>query len=61
MPMKVKYTVLDGEIISENRGGTISDYVPDSLGSTRFLLNSSQSATDLWNYFWPYGEAVLFK
>ncbi len=57
MPMKVKYTVLDGEIISENRGGTISDYVPDSLGSTRFLLNSSQSATDSWNY-WPYGEAV---
>ncbi len=57
MAMKVKYTVLDGEIISENRGGTISDYVPDSLGSTRFLLNSSQTATDSWDY-WPYGEAV---
>ncbi len=57
MPMKVKYTVLDGEIISENRGGTISDYVPDSLGSTRFLLNSSHTPTDSWNY-WPYGESV---
>ncbi len=56
MPMKVRYTVLDGEIISENRGGTISDYVPDSLGNTRFLLNSSQTPTDSWDY-WPYGEA----
>ncbi len=57
MAMKVKYTVLDGEIISENRGGTISDYVPDSLGSTRFLLGAGQAITDSWNYY-PYGEAV---
>ncbi len=57
MPMKVKYTVLDGEIISENRGGTISDYVPDSLGSTRFLLGAGQAITDSWNYY-PFGEAV---
>ncbi len=57
MAMKVKYTVLDGEIISENRGGTISDYVPDSLGSTRFLLGVGQAITDSWNYY-PYGEAV---
>ncbi len=51
----IRYTTVDGEILSENRGGTIRDYVPDPLGSTRALLNSSQTITDTWSY-WPYGE-----
>ena len=34
MAMKVKYLVIDGEIISENRAGVEHDYVPDSLGNT---------------------------
>ncbi|MCH8274747.1 MAG: hypothetical protein IH851_08150 [Armatimonadetes bacterium] len=49
------YTVFVGEVISENRAGTETDYVPDPLGSTVALLNSSQSQTDTFNY-WPYGE-----
>ena len=50
-----RYTVFGGEILAENRAGTKRDYVPDSLGSTRALLNSSQTQTDTWDY-WPYGE-----
>ena len=34
MPMKVRYTVFDGKVVSENRNGTERDYVPDPLGST---------------------------
>ena len=49
------YTVFDGEIVEENRNGTIRSYVPDSLGSTRVLLDDAQAQTDTWNY-WPYGE-----
>jgi RHS repeat-associated protein len=53
--MTVRYTVIDGEIISENRGGTERDYVPDPLGSTVALLDSNQAQTDAFQY-WPYGE-----
>ena len=56
MAMKVRYTVFDGEIVSENRGGVLRDYVPDPLGSTVALLDSTQAQTDTFEY-WPYGEA----
>ena len=49
------YTVIDGEIVSENRNGVQSDYIPDSLGSTVALVNSSHQITDTYTY-WPYGE-----
>lgn len=49
------YTTLDGEIVSENRGGTERDYVADALGSTVALLDSTQKKTDTLTY-WPYGE-----
>jgi RHS repeat-associated protein len=55
MPMAVTYTTLDGEIISETRNGVESDYLPDPLGNTVALTNSSQAKTDTWT-FWPYGE-----
>jgi RHS repeat-associated protein len=51
----VTYTVLDGEIVSENRDGVERDYVPDPLGSTVALLDSNQAKTDTFQY-WPYGE-----
>lgn len=54
MPV-TSYTTIDGEIISENRGGTERDYVSDALGSTIALLDSTQTKTDTWTY-WPYGE-----
>jgi RHS repeat-associated protein len=50
------YTVIDGEVVHENRAGTERDYVPDPLGSTVALLNSSQAKTDTFSY-WPYGES----
>jgi RHS repeat-associated protein len=49
------YTLFDGEIVSEDREGVLRDYVPDPLGSTIALLDSSQAKTDTVTY-WPYGE-----
>ena len=55
MAMTVRYLTIDGEIVSETRSGVRSDYIPDPLGSTAALINSSHTITDtfLW---WPYGE-----
>jgi RHS repeat-associated protein len=53
----VRYTVVDGEVLSELRGGVKRDYVPDPLGSTVALLDSSQNITDTFSY-WPYGESA---
>ena len=55
MPMKARYTVIGGEVIAEKRGGARKLYVPDPLGSTVALLDSSQVQTDTFAY-WPYGE-----
>src|SRR5262245_14913152 len=55
MAMRVAYTVVNGRVLSENRGGTKRDYVSDSLGNTVALLDSTQTKTDTWTY-WPYGE-----
>src|SRR5436305_5029884 len=54
MPV-TNYTVVDGEILSENRSGNKRDYVPDPLGSTVALLDNTQTQTDTFAY-WPYGE-----
>ena len=51
----VRYTTINGEVIAEKRGGVRSLYVPDPLGSTVALLDSTQSQTDTFSY-WPYGE-----
>ena len=55
MPMAVTYTVCNGEILAENRNGVRKAYVPDSLGSTIALRDSTGAITDTWEY-WPYGE-----
>lgn len=57
MALAVKYLTVDGEVLSETRGGTRRDYVPNPLGSTIALLNSSQAKTDTMSY-WPYGEEI---
>lgn len=51
----VNYTVANGEIIAETRGGVRSLYTPDPLGSTVALYDSTQTKTDSWVY-WPFGE-----
>jgi hypothetical protein len=55
MAASVTYTVVDGEIIHETRGGVDRFYVPDILGSTAMLVDASGAVTDTWIY-WPYGE-----
>jgi RHS repeat-associated protein len=55
MAMKTRYTVIEGEVMSELRAGTKRDYVPNPQGSTIALLNSSTTKTDTFDY-WPYGE-----
>jgi len=50
-----RYTVIDGEVMAEKRGGVRSLYVPDPLGSTVALLDNTQAQTDTFSY-WPYGE-----
>src|SRR5437764_8724998 len=51
----VRYTVMEGQVLSENRGGVERSYVPDPLGSTVALLDNTQTQTDTFTY-WPYGE-----
>lgn len=51
----VRYTVINGEIISENRNGVRRVYVSDSQGSIMALLDSTQTITDSFDY-WPHGE-----
>ncbi len=55
MAMKVAYTVVNGQLLSEDRAGVKRDYVPDPLGSTVALLDNTQTQTDTWSQ-WPYGE-----
>ena len=46
MAMTVTYLTINGEIISETRSGVRADYLPDALGSTIALTNSSNTITD---------------
>src|SRR5580658_2558693 len=55
-----RYSVFDGEIVSESRNGVLHDYVSDPLGNTIALLDNTQTQTDEWAYF-PYGESVRLK
>ncbi|HEV2474069.1 MAG TPA: RHS repeat-associated core domain-containing protein [Chthonomonadales bacterium] len=49
------YTTVNGRILSENRNGVTTDYVPDALGSTVALLGAGQSIQATYSY-WPYGS-----
>src|SRR5580700_8775871 len=55
MALSVTYTNFAGGLVYENRGGTASYYVPDTLGSTAQLWDDTGTKTDEWVY-WPYGE-----
>ena len=55
MPMKARYTVVDGEVIAQKRDGVRHLLVPDAQGSTVALMGSSSTITDTFEY-WPYGE-----
>lgn len=49
------YTVVDGELLSENRNGTERQYVPDAQGNTIALLDTSGAIAKAFSY-WSYGS-----
>jgi RHS repeat-associated protein len=54
--MTVAHTIdPDGNLISQRRGGATSYQLYDRLGSTRQLLDSSQTVTDHYDYY-AFGE-----
>jgi hypothetical protein len=53
--MSARYTVIDGEVVAQERGGVRHQLVPDALGSTVALYDDSGTKTDTFSY-WPYGE-----
>jgi hypothetical protein len=57
MAMSVRYTMVNGMVVYENRGGAERDYMPNTSGSAAALLDSGHNMTDTWTY-WPYGDVV---
>ena len=55
--MSARYTVIDGEVIAQERGGVRHQLVPDPVGSTIALYDDSGNKTDTFSY-WPYGESA---
>lgn len=55
--MSARYTVIDGEVIAQERGGVRHQLVPDPLGSVVALYNGSGTKSDTFEY-WPYGESA---
>jgi RHS repeat-associated protein len=55
--MSARYTVIDGEVIAQERSGVRHQLVPDPLGSTVALYNDAGTKTDTFQY-WPYGESA---
>jgi RHS repeat-associated protein len=55
MPMSVKYATVNGRMVQENRGGTVTKYVPDTLGSVIQTRDATGAQTSTAHY-WPFGE-----
>ena len=54
MAMAVTYETFDGVLLSENRGGTVTEYFGDPLGSLVRTEDATGAATSTATY-WPYG------
>jgi len=55
MSMAVAYSNFCGLLVHENRGGTKSAFVADTLGSTTVVLDNT--GTEIYGaQYWPYGE-----
>lgn len=57
MAMKTRYNAVGGEIVSEQRSGVKSFYMPDAIGSTIAVTDNAGTVTDQINY-WPHGAIV---
>ena len=55
MAASVVYSTFGGRVLAENRGGVIRQYLPDPLGNTAALADTTGAITDTYTY-WPYGE-----
>ena len=55
MALSVRYSVVNGMVLSENRGGVLTEFVPDTLGSVWKTRDVSGAVTSTTEY-WPYGE-----
>ena len=55
MAMTVTYLTINREIVSETRSGVRADNLPDALGSTIALTNSSKTISDTF-VWWPFGQ-----
>ena len=45
-----EYTLANGQLVSQNKGGALSYYSYDAQGSVRSLTNSSGTPTDEYDY-----------
>lgn len=54
--MSARYTVIDGEVVAQERSSVRHQLVPDPLGSVVALYDGSGTKTDTFQY-WPYGES----
>ena len=55
MAMSVVYTTVNGQILSESRGGTVSHFVPDTLGSVVMVRDTFGNTVYEAEYD-PYGN-----
>jgi hypothetical protein len=53
----VPYTLGNGQLISQERAGVTSYYLPNVQGSTRALTDATGTITDTFNYM-PFGDIL---
>ena len=53
--MSARYTVINDEVVAQERGVARHQLVPDPLGSITAIYSNSGTKTDTLEY-WPYGE-----
>ncbi len=56
MPMAVRYTTVEGQVLCENRGGVKTLFMPDTLGNVIETRNMDTGAQTSSTTYWPYGE-----
>jgi len=57
--MSVTYATVNGVLVEEHRGGDVTTYVSDTLGSVVKTVDGSGAVTSETTY-WPYGEIRTF-
>ena len=55
MPLSVVYATVNGVLVEEDRGGAVTCYVSDTLGSVVKTTDAAGAVTSTASY-WPFGE-----